>query len=332
MISKKRPSAVLLLASACLALSPIVTSAEAPRPFITASADVRGAILQSKRIVFLGDSITANAGYVIGVAQALHSTRLPNGGPEVLSMGLSSETVSGLSEEGHGGAGEKAFPRPYLFDRLDSILDLTKPDTVFACYGMNCGIYKPLSQERFERFKEGIERLHAELEKRGARIVHITPPFYDVKRRSTSPEYPEVLLKYAEWLVSKREAGWQVIDLHTAMKAEVEKRRESVPDFTMSPDGIHPNPEGHWLMACQILGWLGETEAATAPSAAALLESRKVPATALALISKRVSMMRDSLVHAAGHKRPGVAVGLPVETARAEAQKMDAELSKLRSP
>ncbi len=288
-------------------------------------------IAHSKRIVFLGDSITAGSGYVIGVSGALLSQRLPNGGPEVLSAGLSSETVSGLSEEGHGGKEEKAFPRPCIFERLSRVLDLLRPDTVFACYGINCGIYMPFDETRFEAFQKGMIQLHETVEKAGGRIVHITPPFFDVTRKPNQEFYPAVMLKYAAWLVSKRAEGWQVIDLHTAMKAEVERRRESDPTFTMSPDGIHPNAEGHWLMAQQILGWLGDEEVTRAASLENLFQTRQIPAEAATLVSQRVSLTRDSYVQAAGHKRPGVAKGLPVEDAQAKAAEIDQQLTLLLS-
>lgn len=307
------------------------TAAPAQASVVVATPALAQQILHSKRIVFLGDSITAGAGYVIGVAEALRSQRLPNGGPEVLSAGLSSETVSGLSEEGHGGAGEKGFPRPCIFERLTRVLDLLKPDTVFACYGINCGIYQPFDTERFKAFTDGMERLHSEVEKSGARIIHITPPFFDILRKPKQDYYPEVMLQYAAWLVSKRAQGWQVIDLHTAMKAAVEGRRQTNPNFTMSPDGIHPNVEGHWLMARQILGWLGDAQAAATPSVEELFQARQMPAEALKLINQRVSLTRDSYVQAAGHKRPGTAKGLPKEEAQAKAAELDQQLNVLIS-
>ncbi|MEY2599485.1 MAG: hypothetical protein RLZZ142_1744 [Verrucomicrobiota bacterium] len=313
-----------------LAQIPLPIQAQGPSTTTpTAAPDLASSILQSKRIVFLGDSITAGAAYVINVATALQSKRLPNGGPEVLSAGLSSETTSGLSEEGHGGPGDKGFPRPYLHERLTRVLDLLKPNVLFACYGINCGIYQPFDEARFLAFQQGIQRLHEEAEKSGARIIHITPPFFDATRRAKQEYYPEVMLKYSAWLVSKRSEGWQVIDLHSAMKAEVERKRAADPKFTMSPDGIHPNVEGHWLMARQVLGWLGDSEAAQAESLAALLQKRKAPEPLEKLVAQRVTTLRDSYVQAAGHKRPGVPKGLPVEEAEAKARSLDEQIRAL---
>src|SRR5215469_8339181 len=50
------------------------------------------------RIVFLGDSITFAGGYADNV-EAYYVTRFPDQHFEFINLGLSSETVSGLSEE-----------------------------------------------------------------------------------------------------------------------------------------------------------------------------------------------------------------------------------------
>lgn len=291
---------------------------------VQAAAATRESILAAKRVVFFGDSITANATYVWDVAAALRSRKLPGGGPEILSVGLSSETVSGLSEETH------PFPRPSVHERLSRALPALKANVVFACYGMNCGIYKPLDEERFAAFRDGMQRLHDETVASGARIIHITPPYFDPD--SKPPEqgfYASVLLRYSEWLVSQRAVGWEVIDLHTAMRAEALKRKAADPKFTFSKDGVHPNDEGHWLMAQQVLGWLGDAEAASAQSLSALLEGRRVPAEVATLCKQRVNVTKDSWVEAIGHKRPGVAKGLPLEKAAELAADIDAKLDGL---
>jgi lysophospholipase L1-like esterase len=301
----------------------------AAEPEIAADAALRGTILGAKRIVFLGDSITAGAKYVMEVATVLATRNEGGGRPEVLSVGLSSETTSGLSEEGHGGVGEKAFARPDVHERLSRVLSLLKPDVVFACYGINCGIYQPLDEGRFEAFRKGMRRLHESVERTGAKIVHITPPFFDESRKPGHAFYPEVMRRYSEWLVGQRSEGWQVIDLYTAMAAEVMTARKADPGFTFSPDGIHPNDAGHWLMARQVLGWLGEGEAAKAGSAQEWLRARGVSEEVRKLVSQRVALLRDSYVAAAGHKRPFTAKGLPVEEAEAKAREWDVQIAAL---
>src|SRR5882757_7566798 len=108
-----------------------------------------------KRILVLGDSITYSVQYVDDLELYLFC-RYPGRKFEVINVGLPSETVSGLTEDGHAGG---KFPRPDLHERLDRVLAKTKPDLVLACYGMHDGIYLPLDEERYAKFRDGILKL-----------------------------------------------------------------------------------------------------------------------------------------------------------------------------
>src|SRR5687767_1930208 len=122
---------------------------------------------KTRRILFLGDSITY-AGQYVDYFEAYLAVNYPDRGFEVINAGLPSETVSGLSEPGHA---DGKFPRPNLHERLDRALAKTKPDLVFACYGMNDGIYQPFSEERFNRFRLGVIRLRNKVAAAGAQII-----------------------------------------------------------------------------------------------------------------------------------------------------------------
>ncbi|MEI9893120.1 MAG: GDSL-type esterase/lipase family protein [Chthoniobacter sp.] len=168
-----------------------------------------------QRIVFLGDSITHGGGYVEDFELYLFA-RYPARKFEVIDIGLSSETVSGLSEEGHAGG---KFPRPDLHERLDRALPKTKPGLVFACYGMNDGIYLPLDEARFAKFREGMDWLHDKVTAAGAQIIHITPPTFHALDARPKPDadgnkpasllggYNLVLDRYSAWLVEQRSPG-----------------------------------------------------------------------------------------------------------------------------
>ena len=69
-----------------------------------------------KRILFLGDSITHSGQYIEYVETVLIADTDKR--YDILGMGLSSETVSGLSEKGHAGG---KVPRPDLHERLDRV-------------------------------------------------------------------------------------------------------------------------------------------------------------------------------------------------------------------
>ena len=273
-----------------------------------------------KRILFFGDSITYDGRYVVDF-EAWLRTRYPERPFEIVDVGLPSETVSGLSEEGHA---DGKFSRPVVFDRLASILEKTKADLIFACYGMNCGIYKPLDEDRFARYREGITKLHDAAAKSGARIVHVTPPMYDAKNAQDHvADYNGVLGKYSEWLLSKRADGWDVADVHGPMTAEFNRRRASDPAFTFAPDGVHPEEAGHWFIAQQLIAYCGDAKAAAALSADEML-AHKVEA--LPLLHSRMQVWRDAWLTATGHKHPLVPAGMKLEEAAAATADLDREI------
>lgn len=280
---------------------------------------------ESKRIVFLGDSITA-AGMYVGYFEAWLAARKDSGKHAIIDAGLPSETVSGLSEEGHAGG---QFPRPELAERLDRVLELTKPDLVFACYGINCAIYEPFDRGRLERYQRGIRQLKLAVEQRGARLVLMTPPYYDDQRAPKSFSYNAVLDRYSDWLLERRKEGWHVVDLHGPMTEEVAKRRATDPQFTFQPDGVHPNEAGQWFVARQLLRWFDDEKSAAAESGAEMLKSLNAPPELLPLVQQRVNLLRDAYVGAAGHKRPGIAKGLPVADAEKQADELAVRIQQL---
>ena len=74
--------------------------------------------LKSKRVVFLGDSITHAGGFIVYLEAELIARGLEPR-PEMINLGLPSETCSGLSEPIH------PFPRPNVHERLDRALART---------------------------------------------------------------------------------------------------------------------------------------------------------------------------------------------------------------
>lgn len=271
------------------------------------------------RIVVLGDSITHAGRYVEFVETAL-VTQFPDREIEVLDLGLSSETVSGLSEEGHAGG---AFPRPDLHERLERVLTQTQPQLVIACYGMNCGIYCPLDEARFAAYQQGLRRLRDKVLATGARIIFLTPPVFDARpiaervlpaglEKYPQPYagYDDVLAAYAEWLVAQRVAGWTVLDLHSTMQEALRKQRESQPNFTFSKDGVHPNEAGHRIIAKLITDYLG-------------LHEEEANHIVLEKIESKQRLLKDAWLSATGHQRPGVKPGLPLPEAQAQAADLD---------
>lgn len=82
--------------------------------------------LNARRVLFLGDSITNDGRYVAWIETQLRLQGVEPL-PELINLGLSSETCSGLSEADH------AYPRPDVHERLDRALTKIRPDVVINC-------------------------------------------------------------------------------------------------------------------------------------------------------------------------------------------------------
>ncbi|MCH2178384.1 MAG: SGNH/GDSL hydrolase family protein [Mariniblastus sp.] len=272
---------------------------------------------KAKRIVFLGDSISYSGEYIVRLETALRALGRVDV-QQFINVGLPSETVSGLSEQGHAGG---RFPRPDLAERLARVLTVAQPDLVVACYGINCGIYQPFDVSRFEKYQVGIQRLKSDVEATGAQLLLITPPTFDDQRGGKSFSYDMVMQHYSNWLVAQRAQGWAVLDLHKAMAGELKKRRLKDPSFTLQPDAVHPNPAGHqWIAEALLDGLLMSGEGSSKEPVEKLIVEEDL----LNLIRQRSHLWRDAYLSETGHMRPGIREGLPLR----EAQKKSEMLTK----
>lgn len=315
---------ILIATLLCLLASLLPTAAWAAKPPIAG------------RVLFLGDSITFAGEYValIETAWRMQNADTPI---DILNLGLPSETVSGLSEPGHAGG---AFPRPDLHERLARVLDQIHPDVVVACYGMNDGIYHPLSEERFEAYKNGITKLIEATKQRNIKLIVLTPAFFDAMPiherllpagRDSYPQpyvdYDDVLQTYSEWLLSIRSEEMPVIDIHRAMKEAVQSRREQDPKFTFATDGVHPNSAGHRVIAETIAKeWhLNLNEGDN--------DKKLLQQQVYQLVSERQKVLKHAWLSETKHLRPGIEPGLPIKSAQTKAEEIDSAIFKLlRTP
>ena len=247
---------------------------------------------------------------------------------EVINLGLPSEGCTGLSEPDH------PFPRPNVHERLARALEKTRPDVVVACYGMNDGIYYPFSQERFEKYQQGMQQLARAVKKSGARLILLTPPAFDPLPLKLAgkllpagaekyawfaiyEDYDDVIKKYADWLASQRRLADLVLDVYTpVVNYTVDKRKEN-PEFVMSPDGVHVNVEGHQVIARGVVEGLGlEWDPMLDGELFGSLEARR-------------AVMHASWLSHVGHKRPGMKPGLPVEEARRSVAELERTITGL---
>lgn len=199
-----------------------------------------------------GDSITraGGKGYV-EILQTKFDQEFPELNLKFLNYGLSSETVTGLTETDHPG------PRPYLFERLDTLLDETPIDIAFFCYGINDGIYGKPSEKLFNSFKIGVYSFLEKMRQRDIGTVLLTPPPLalaaaplsnldpnkDYGYKNPYPNYDsEVLQEFKRTILEIQHPYAKAeIDIHTPL---TEHQHECY-----DTDPIHPKENGHILIA-----------------------------------------------------------------------------------
>ncbi|MDF7824632.1 SGNH/GDSL hydrolase family protein [Pontiellaceae bacterium B12227] len=284
-----------------------------------------------ERWLFLGDSITQSGRYT----DYIETWMLLNEAdcPEIINLGLSSETLSGLSEPDH------PFPRPYLLNRLDRVLERTKPDVVIACYGMNCAIYHPFSSERFKAYQSGINKLVADAQAIGASVILLTPPPFAGRVKPKAPpgegenfgfkrpatDYNEVLAKYGDWILSlDGENGVRAFTIRPAIEKFMEKCYPREP--------VHPNHYGHELMAEAFLQSLEKETGSN------LLETGISPHTndahwntLIKLVNRQRMTYDRALLNDIGHGNRNVMKKktLPLPEAEEKAKAIDAEIHRV---
>lgn len=276
------------------------------------------------QVLVLGNSITQDGRYVSVIEYELFQ-RFPDKDFDIVSIGLSSETVSGLTEPGH------PYPRPCLHDRLNAALAKLPPSTVVACYGMNDGIYHPQSEKRFQAYKDGVLKLIERAQQINARLILLTPPVFDAKvipdkvvdqdaekfgYSSPFRNYNNVLQDYSQWFLSLDKPNVQVIDINGPMLDYLQEKRQQNPDFALSDDGVHPNLAGHVLMAQKFLRGLKVPIKDEDPVKKA---QRLRQSELFKIVNKRRHTLSMAWLVDIGFDKPGEYDAMPVEDAKAMA-------------
>ncbi|MBA4190226.1 MAG: lipolytic enzyme [Planctomycetaceae bacterium] len=271
--------------------------------------------IAGKRVVFLGDSITQAGGYIGFTTYYLEKLN-PKKDFDIIGLGLASETLSGLSEDGHAGG---KFPRPCLFERLGRLLEKAKPEIVFACYGINDGIYQPLDKDRFAAFQKGVTKLIEQCKEAGVKHVFIvTPPIYDFSPKKDEFNYDSVLTEYAKWELTLKTPGVHVIDLHTAMRTAREGRTTP-----FSGDKVHPGDDGQLLIAKTVLAALGVK---TPDETLATIKADPL----FKLVEQKRGMRSAAWMKHIGYIREKTVKPEPLGTVEADAAKVQEKIDALR--
>lgn len=289
----------------------------------------RTIIPKSKKIVFLGDSITDDGRY-IAFMEMYFKIYMPDKRLEFINLGVSGETASGLTEPNRD-------KRPCIHGRLDRALKKSNPEWVVICYGMNDGIYHPFSEERFQAYRLGITKMLEKVKKYGAKIILMTPPPFDKDSYTGSKlmkgdaesfgyvlpyeNYDDILKTYSEWIMKEFPCLDRVVDIYTPLWNFIKSQRKIDPDYR-SGDGIHPNSLGHWVIAKTLLKVIFNIHLERIPSFVPDFEQVQV----FNEIYERFRMISLSWKEHVGHTNLAKDEALPLSEAKKKAEQMDAAI------
>jgi lysophospholipase L1-like esterase len=160
-----------------------------------------------------------------------------------------------------GFGGEKA---PGFRDRMTEHLMWYKPDVVTLCYGMNDGGYIPYADPIGKTYESAMGTIVGQLKKAGATVVIGGPGAVDSKffnRGALTPAlYNENLGRLAE--IARKIAAenkFPFANLHDRMMDAMAKAKAARgEDFDVcGRDGVHPQADGHLVMAYAFLKAMG---------------------------------------------------------------------------
>jgi len=201
-------------------------------------------------LVFLGDSITHQCLYTQYVEDYFY-TRYP-----------------GLRLHFHnaGVSGDKAAD---ALDRFDEDVVPFHPKYITVLLGMNDGSYQHFNHDVFAAYEKGMTELTDRMEALGATAIFMGPTMYDARVASVRPPrwlkdeeqitqatryYNAVLAFYGTWVrdtALARGAGY--VDLLGPLNYHTTQQRLENPAFTLIADAVHPGPDGHAVMAFELL-------------------------------------------------------------------------------
>ena len=175
---------------------------------------------------------------------------------------LMCQPVAGLQSAQFGWGGERAQG---FLDRLESDVFPFKPTVVTTCYGMNDGWYAPMSQATGDAYRQAMTMAVEKLKTSGVRVIVIgSAGCVDgaafINPRTSADEYNKTLNALME--ISKEVAGKEGVgfaDVHTPMMEVMAKSKAAYGDKyqLVAGRGVHPNNNGHLVMAYAFLKGLG---------------------------------------------------------------------------
>ena len=202
------------------------------------------------RVVVTGDSITEGMCYSRYIDLYLTAC-MPELEACVIHIGRSGATLGALS------VWTPLLLKPY------------KPDLVTACFGMNDGAYAASTPTLVKGYSGALKRAIEALKDTGAAVIIGSPGAVDSYyfKDLRSPHTPgEEAAVYNKTLGDLRDAARDAAaasqvrfaDIHSPMLSIMKQAKaERGEAYALCPDGIHPCPNGHLIMAYAFLKAMG---------------------------------------------------------------------------
>ncbi len=208
-------------------------------------ADADCLIKSGDRMVFLGDSITEQRVYTRYVMNYF-ALRYPDVEVVFRNAGWVSDTAVG---------GTKRLQR--------DVLDL-KPSVVSICYGMNDAGVTAYDQKIYDRYINGITELVDTLQQNKIKVALITVGCVDESKAARLKGYNDTLGRFAKQLCEfAKQRNMPCYNIQQPMLETLNAGKADNADFVMMNDGVHPQSNGHMVMAYGLIKSLGcESQAA----------------------------------------------------------------------
>ena len=207
-----------------------------------AAAFAKPFIQPNDRVVFLGDSITAQNLYNKYI-ESYYTAYHPEWKVSFVNAGVGGDRSSAA------------------VSRVEKDVIGQHPTVVTICFGMNDAAYRStVDPAGLKTFSDGLKQIISMIrQKTNARIVLLTTTCVDANRNKSLVGYNQTLQAFVDETkkIGKSEK-LPVIDLHQPLLTQLEKGQAAEPEFTLIPDGVHPNEAGHMVMAFTILKAWGE--------------------------------------------------------------------------
>ena len=199
-------------------------------------------IKDGAHLAVVGDSITEQKIYSSYIELYL-AVCTPQIKAKVFQFGWGGEQVTGFKS------------------RMKNDLLLFQPDVVTLCYGMNDAKYSKYSEAQGNTFRKNLDSVVKYYKEAKVLVIVGSPGAVDTKYYKRGPEiYNETLKIFAE--IAKQVAadnGVPFADIHGPMMDAMQKAKKELGEEydVCGKDGVHPEANGHVIMAQAFLKALG---------------------------------------------------------------------------